>query len=346
MDIAVPERHKIPGVCYAVTDDGVELPVIDITHPAFSHYPGPDELAVITRRTLDGFASSSRVPAFVYRWMAGRSVVFRNAIAARGSFLPGIPTYLQKLAPETLGRAWAGRLDRKLLGLIGPVCMRLRLRDASLLLADAIGDAAEAVAGALPLNIVSIAGGTAIECLNALIVVHSTNPALLAGRPVTIHVFDPDASAAAFGSRALQELLAPGGRMHGVSARLAHVPYDWRRPRDLRDAVVQLSAQSPLLALSSEGGLFEYGSDDEIGANLAAVREAASPDTAFVATVLRDNEVGRAMRDYGNLALCLRERGALDALVGAAGWAVTRSCDDGPLYHVVSLSPIAPCGAH
>jgi hypothetical protein len=87
--------------------------------------------------------------------------------------------------------------------------------------------------------------------------------------------------------------------------------------------------------------LFEYGSDDEVASNLAAVREAAPPATVFVATVLRDNEVGRAMRDYGKVAVCLRDRAALDALVGSAGWAVTRSCDDGPMYQVVSLSPIA-----
>ena len=32
----IPEQNKKPGVCYAVTDDGLELPVIDITHPAFA----------------------------------------------------------------------------------------------------------------------------------------------------------------------------------------------------------------------------------------------------------------------------------------------------------------------
>ena len=30
------EKHKRPGVYYALTNDGVELPVIDITHLAFA----------------------------------------------------------------------------------------------------------------------------------------------------------------------------------------------------------------------------------------------------------------------------------------------------------------------
>ena len=32
----LPEPNKKDGVCYAVTEDGVELPVVDVTHPAFA----------------------------------------------------------------------------------------------------------------------------------------------------------------------------------------------------------------------------------------------------------------------------------------------------------------------
>ena len=34
-DVRLTEHHKQEGVCYALTDDGLELPVVDITHPAF-----------------------------------------------------------------------------------------------------------------------------------------------------------------------------------------------------------------------------------------------------------------------------------------------------------------------
>ena len=36
MSPRIPERNKKPGLCYALTDDGVELPVIDVTHPSFA----------------------------------------------------------------------------------------------------------------------------------------------------------------------------------------------------------------------------------------------------------------------------------------------------------------------
>ena len=31
-----PETNKRPGVFYVITRDGVELPVVDVTHPAFA----------------------------------------------------------------------------------------------------------------------------------------------------------------------------------------------------------------------------------------------------------------------------------------------------------------------
>jgi hypothetical protein len=30
------EANKIPGLHYAVTNDGIELPIVDVTHPAFA----------------------------------------------------------------------------------------------------------------------------------------------------------------------------------------------------------------------------------------------------------------------------------------------------------------------
>ncbi|HYQ18734.1 MAG TPA: hypothetical protein VEQ58_23325, partial [Polyangiaceae bacterium] len=47
------ERNKRPGVSYAVTDDGLELPVLDVTHPAFAFELSDEKLAAMLRRFLD-----------------------------------------------------------------------------------------------------------------------------------------------------------------------------------------------------------------------------------------------------------------------------------------------------
>lgn len=36
MEPRIPEKNKRAGLSYAVTDDGLELPVMDMTHPAFA----------------------------------------------------------------------------------------------------------------------------------------------------------------------------------------------------------------------------------------------------------------------------------------------------------------------
>jgi len=48
----IPEKNKQQGVCYALTDDGVELPVIDITNPAFSENASQAKLAELCQDYL------------------------------------------------------------------------------------------------------------------------------------------------------------------------------------------------------------------------------------------------------------------------------------------------------
>jgi hypothetical protein len=46
-----PETNKRPGVSYVVAPNGLELPVIDVTHPAFALAITPAEQAAL----VDGF---------------------------------------------------------------------------------------------------------------------------------------------------------------------------------------------------------------------------------------------------------------------------------------------------
>ena len=261
--VRAPERRKQPGLCYAVTDDGIELPVIDVTHPAFAFNPSDEEFALITERTLRGFEQGAKWPAFVLRLMARRSLVMRNVLKASGTYLDGVASYLQKLGPENVGDGWGGSLDRKLLRTIGPTSMRLRLRDLARLMAEHLA----ASLGGTPgrgVCFLNIAGGTAIDSLNALLVARRQCPGLLEGRPIAVHVLDPDRAGASFGARAAEALTAAGGPLHGLQVSLERRDYDWRAPETLRGIVAEVSAGSPLVLCCSEGGLFEYGTDEEV----------------------------------------------------------------------------------
>jgi hypothetical protein len=54
-------------VCYATTDDGVALPVVDITNPAFVCEFSDEALDAIAERTRRGLERSRRLPVFVLR---------------------------------------------------------------------------------------------------------------------------------------------------------------------------------------------------------------------------------------------------------------------------------------
>src|SRR5262249_59124865 len=53
------------GLCYAVTDDGLELPAIDITHPAFAEEPSAAEVEAMRRRDWRELNVRARLPAFL-----------------------------------------------------------------------------------------------------------------------------------------------------------------------------------------------------------------------------------------------------------------------------------------
>jgi hypothetical protein len=73
--------------------------------------------------------------------------------------------------------------------------------------------------------------------------------------------------------------------------------------------------------VSSEGGLFEYGSDDEIVANLSTLLELTPPDTIVVGSVCREGELTRIHSGIG-VTLRPRPRDTFRVLVEQAGWRV------------------------
>jgi hypothetical protein len=91
-----------------------------------------------------------------------------------------------------------------------------------------------------------------------------------------------------------------------------------------------------LIAASSEGGLFEYGSDEHIVANLQAFHGASDAQAAFVGTVTRADGSARILNEAGGAAIRLRGLDAFACLASAARWRVARVVDS-PLSHNMVL---------
>ena len=328
-----PRRRT--GLCYALTEDGVELPVVDITNPAFACAPRAAELAAVEERSRRGLERSRRLPRFVLRLLARRSVVMRGVLGAGGSHVGGMLTYLFKLGPDNLPRGYGDRLDRQMLGAIGPLACRLRLRETARQLADALAPPAAAHGG--PLWIVDIGGGVAADAFNALILLRRERPALLEGREAHILVLDIDGQGPAFGARAVAALRGAGGPLAGLAVDLAHRRCDWSDASTLAATLGRLGPRAVAVG-SSEGGLFEYGADDAVRSCLATIREAAPAVLALVGSLVRDDRLQWLTRGPGAPGLRPRGLESFGALVRDVGWSVERVCSD-PMYHVVTLRP-------
>jgi hypothetical protein len=272
------------------------------------------------------------------RAMAANSILVRGTAQASGTFMSGMITYLYRLGPGNLGDGYAGPIDRQAAGGLMAWSFRFRMRDVARAIADGLAAGLTARGG--PLHLVDIAGGPSAATLNALILLRKEHPEWLEKRRVWIHVLDIDKEGPNFGARALAALLAEGAPLAGLAAALEHNYYDWADPCILRRTIDEFGSGC-VAAASSEGGLFDYASDEQIVANLEAMRDGTPQDFAVVAAVARDEEslpapVVPLLKVQGRPAVRFMGIKALRSLAERAGWNVERVLDS-PLHHVATL---------
>jgi hypothetical protein len=310
-----------PAVRYASTLDGRVLPIIDVTHPHFEVPSDPEAM----RRIEAEFARDERqrrwIPEFVMRLMlqsaARQSELFRALFQSKTGYLDSISTYLMKLGPDDLPASNNGPMDRRLASSPHVVLLRLRMQQTAGLLADGIGPELAASPG-VPLNLINIAGGPAMDSLNALIMMRQRG---LLARPIGIHVLDSDQAGPGFGANIVAALREPGAPLDGLDISFKAHPYDWREPAPLGRLLAKL-AQS-VIAASSEGGLFEYGSDEAIVSNLQTLR--AGEVKVVTGSVTRDDESRRRMIAATGMKLIPRGLGGFAPLAERGGFTIVRS---------------------
>ena len=268
---------------------------------------------------------SAKLPGFLrkllFKFFLRRSFLARGIQRTAGTFMTGLSTYVLKLGPENLG-PYDTPFNRRIAASLSGLALRWRLQDMARLLADAMGDALAGAPG-LPLHLINIAGGTAMDSLNALIIARREQPGSLDGRRISIDVLDRATEAVAFGSSALAALKEEGGPLAGLDVSLRQVPYDWAQPDRLRSVLDEARAEDARMVGSSEGGLFEYGSDGEILGNLQALGTAPTGFT-MVGSVTRADAPIQRLHRASHAATHPRGIDVFRALIGRVGWKVTR----------------------
>ena len=330
-----------PIAAHARTADGHELPVIDVTDPRFTLADDPKAISALFDAYIEAERRQARVPAFLTRWMmrlaARRSPLLRALLRPNAGFLDGLTTYVMKLGTANLPPPFDGDIDRRLTAAPQVVAMRLRLQQTAKLMAEGLEHDLIAAPG-VPLHLFNIAGGPAIDSLNALILLRRAGSDALA-RQITIQVLDVDARGPLFGANALAALRAEGGALAGVEVAFSHEPYDWNRPARLEELVRQAAARGAIIAASSEGGLFEYGSDEAIVANLKALQAGGRGARLVAGSVTRADAIRRRSIAACGFKLVPRGVEGFAPLAEAAGFRVDR-VEVTPLSDQLRLRPI------
>jgi len=194
-----------------------------------------------------------------------------------------------------------------------------------------------------PILLVNIGGGPSADSWNALIVLRSLMRAkfdaeksgLIVGRRVVIAVMDLDSGGPAFGARAIEALRAPMAPLDGLDVDFRHFRYEWSEAERLRAALGELNACETACGISSEGGLFEYGSDEEIVSNLAGLHAGTAGDAFIVGSVTRDGGPVRASLLANRVATRPRTIEGFRGLAGQAGWTVQEVIERPFSFHVL-----------
>jgi hypothetical protein len=316
----------MPGdIVTAKTREGYELPVIDFSNPRFAVPQDPRAERALHNAFLASEWRRRFIPPFVMRRMlrsaARKSRLMRALFATDAGFLDGLSTYVMKLGADNLVPPYDGPIDRRVAASPHVGLLRLRMQQTARLLAD--GLVAELERGGGALNLINIGGGPALDSINALILLNRGRPDLLR-RAIAIHVLDSAQDGPFFGANALAALKQPGRPLQGLDLVWVRRAYDWNEPAALARLVRELASAGGPIAASSEGALFEYGSDEAIVANLAALHADGAGARLVAGSVTPADDVRRRMIAETGFKLVPRGIAGFAPLAARAGFAIVQ----------------------
>lgn len=336
----IPEKNKVPGLSYVYTACGLELPVLDITHPLFITSINEESLEELCKESAQKAKSMKEMPDAQKKMILETSYIFGRYFNKdpHPTYLSGMSTYMLKLGPNLIGGGEERNIDRMIATGVVSVAARMRLRDICRQQVNALVPQLTTSPGK-ELCLINIAGGAAADSINTLILVLEENQSLLKNRKIEINVFDIDSDSPDFAGRCIEALKAPGGHFHGLDISFNHIKYNWADTRDLIDFPAK--KRDRILTGTSEGGLFEYAGDEEIKNNLDALYDNSPHDMQFTGSVIHDidtvDPTMAAMAEESRGALRLRGTAGLETILEKTRWKPDNTSNNNPVYVVFTL---------
>lgn len=338
-------KNKIPELSYAITINGVELAVLDITHPLFKSSIDEAKLKEIlhkVEKTADKTAEKfNNMPDFIKNFFAKRSFVMSELLQESNAdeYLTGISTLMLKLGPNLIGKGKKRFFDRLSSKGIGGIVLRMRVRDISKIQAEALIPLLKE-SHDRNLCFINIAGGAASDSINTLFLIQQMNPSLLRNRRIEINVLDIDRFGPAFAERCIAGLKAPGGCFYNMDVSFNHIHYDWNNTQKLKEL---LSERKEWLQIcSSEGGLFEYCSDEVIVQNLKTIYDNSVLDIIIAGSLMHNIEIiDRGAIAALKISTSIKPRflgiDGLKSIIEKNKWNLSKTIEGNPRYLIFKL---------
>ena len=343
----ITEKRRIPGLSYAFTKDGIELPVLDVTHPLYA--AGTDEANLhemikgIGKNAAKRAESFNKIPMFIKRYFAKRSFIMAGIMemSTGNRYVSGLSTMMMKLGPGLIGKGRKKMFDRLASGTIGAIMLRMRVRDISMSLADSIMVSLKNKEEK-DLCLINIGGGTASDSLNALIILKASYPEILNDKKIELNILDIDDYGPYFASESAKALTSDGGVLNGIDLVCRYFSYDWRDTAQLR--ILMNERTGWVRVYSSEGGLFEYGEERHIVNNLSTIREYSEKGTLITGSILKDagtiDPIMKETLSMTSIKPFLYGPEVLGKLANESGWNIKSINGNNPRYLIFTLSRI------
>jgi hypothetical protein len=338
-------KNKIPELSYVFTSNGIELPVLDIAHPYFVSCTDEETLKkllpYVEKNAEKNAEKFNKLPAFIKRFFINHSFAMAELLQVerQNEFASGITTIMMKLGPKLIGKGKKRFLDRQMNKGFGALLIRMRARDISKCQAEALMPLLIKSHGK-DLCFINIAGGAASDSINALFLIQNMDSAILKDRKIEINVLDIDTFGPSFAESSITALKAPGGRFNDLNISFRHIHYDWNSTEKLKELLAE--RKEWLQICSSEGGLFEYCSDDVIMQNLNILYSHSNDDIVIAGTLLLDVKT----IDAGMLTALTISTNIKPRLLGIEGlkrivehnkWKIKNIIEGNPRYLIFAL---------
>ncbi len=285
------------------------------------------------------------MPTFLKNFLAQHSYIIAGflSINKENNFLSGISTLMMKLGPGLIGDGIGKIFERRASKSISSVTLRVRIQDICKLEAEAL----------IPqltqwpeknLCFINIGGGTASDSINTLILILKKDPSLLRNRKIEINVLDMDTFGPAFGNNCIESLKTPDQYFHHLDISFRYIKYNWTDSSGMEGLLTERKEWVTLC--SSEGGLFEYGTNEDIISNLNLLYDKTGDEMKIAGSLIKDSRsVDRGMLtilEKTNINTRLLGIQGLQDILNQTRWLLDNATDDNPRYVVFTLKKNFP----